>query len=236
MGKVNTFITPWCLHTIVGGSMSQCCYKSASFIPFQVPFLYLVHSPRVSMVANINNLLPVGGVFPAFKTAVVSPHLGEPSQEPEILGNHGPVSKHILFCCRQFWSATDLQEQLLKNWLSPPNVPLQILYRNNDFQCFKLLFIPQIKPLIIPTYSPWVPHGAMWVVMFLAGTSQCLHLCLAPHETKFAYKQADTISEFRNDGSWTIFILPRGPANALGRFLLRSLLLVICFPWTTYSC
>lgn len=41
--------------------------------------------------------------------------------------------------------------------------------------------------------------------MFLAGTRQCLHLCLAPHETKFGYKQPDTISELMNDGSWTNF-------------------------------
>lgn len=44
--------------------------------------------------------------------------------------------------------------------------------------------------------------------MVLAGTSQHLHLCLAPLETKLAYKQPDMIGEHMNDGSWTIFVPP----------------------------
>jgi len=99
MGKVNTFINPWCLHAIVGVSVYQCYYKFVPFILFQVTFLYITHSMRVSIVSTINNLLTVGCVFPAFKTAVFSPHLGEQSQELEILGNCRPVSKHILLCC-----------------------------------------------------------------------------------------------------------------------------------------
>lgn len=67
--------------------------------------------------------------------------------------------------------------------------------------------------------------------MFLAGTEQCLHLALAPHETSFASKQPDRIRELGNDGSWIIAALPRGPVSALGRLPLRFLQPVICFPW-----
>lgn len=77
-------------------------------IPFQVTFLYLVHSMRVSIVSTINNLLTVGYVFPAFKSAVVSPHLGEQSQELETFGNCQPVSKHILFVFPFFFLLTVL--------------------------------------------------------------------------------------------------------------------------------
>lgn len=190
---------------------------------------------RVSLVSTINNLLTVGYVFPAFETAVVSPHLGKQSQELEILGIADPFPNTSFFVADSFSQLQSCRSNYWKNQPSLYNVPLPILYQNNDFQWFKLLLMPQIKNFLIPMYFVWAQHSAIWVVTFLAGTSQCLHLCLAPHENNFAYKQPDMIGELMNDGSWTIFILPRGPVNALGRLLLRFLLLVICFPWTAYS-